>query len=191
VSDYEVENIRAEMVASLIAERDRLAKSLDDQSHHLFDESEARVDAEGALRSARRSIEELRERMLAAEAERDALATQLAQAGRVIDALAANLDWVRTDACALCAYGTCSAHQPAAGVIAALDGTVGLGEEHRYLSTACLHGAEPGREDLHRECKIDTKRYDGTHKIGATCKWCPARCVCTCHAGAGEEGSDG
>jgi hypothetical protein len=77
-------------------------------------------------------------------------------------------------------------------LLIALDGAAGPGEKtHRYLSTACLHGAEPGREDLHRECQVDTRRYDGTHKVGATCKWCSARCICTCHAGPGEEGSDG
>lgn len=52
---------------------------------------------------------------------------------------------------------------------------------HRYLSTACLHETEPGREHLHDECSVSACRYDGTHKTGATCKWCPARCVCPRH----------
>jgi hypothetical protein len=52
---------------------------------------------------------------------------------------------------------------------------------HLYLSTACWHAPETGREDLHRECAIDTHRYDGSHKTAATCKWCPSRCVCACH----------
>lgn len=37
--------------------------------------------------------------------------------------------------------------------------------DHRmaeYLSTACLH-------HRHKECRL-------------TCKWCPAKCVCACHA---------
>jgi hypothetical protein len=52
---------------------------------------------------------------------------------------------------------------------------------HLYLSTACWHAPEPGREDLHRECAVDTTRYDGSHKTAAMCKWCPGRCVCECH----------
>lgn len=57
-----------------------------------------------------------------------------------------------------------------------------LSTDHTYLSTACLHAAEPGREALHRECQVDIRRYDGSHKQGATCKFCPAQCVCTCHS---------
>jgi len=49
----------------------------------------------------------------------ETLRTQLMQAERVVEALAASLDWVRVDACARCAQGICSTHQPAAGVIAA------------------------------------------------------------------------
>jgi hypothetical protein len=52
---------------------------------------------------------------------------------------------------------------------------------HRYLSTACLHATEPGREDLHQYCQTDAKRYDGVDKIAATCKWCEAPCICDCH----------
>jgi hypothetical protein len=75
-----------------------------------------------------------------------------------------------------------------AAAVDSLDGTAGPGEEaHRYLSTACLHATEPGREDLHQECQVDARRYDGTHKVGATCKWCPARCICACHVGLGED----
>ncbi len=33
--------------------------------------------------------------------------------------------------------------------------------EHYYLSTACLHGEHP-------QCR-------------ATCKFCPAECICPCH----------
>jgi hypothetical protein len=52
----------------------------------------------------------------------DALRVRLIQAERVVKALAASLDWVRADACTTCAQGVCSAHQPAAGVIAAVKG---------------------------------------------------------------------
>lgn len=47
---------------------------------------------------------------------------------------------------------------------------------HRYYSTACHH-------DLHKECQTDATRWDGTHKIAGTCKWCQAPCVCPCHTG--------
>lgn len=63
----------------------------------------------------------------------------------------------------------------------AVDALATKDANHRYLSTACLHAVEPGREHLHRECQSDTTRYDGTHKIGASCKWCEAPCVCRCH----------
>lgn len=52
---------------------------------------------------------------------------------------------------------------------------------HSYLSTACLHETETGRAHLHRECVLSVRRHDGTHKTGATCKWCPARCSCPRH----------
>lgn len=52
---------------------------------------------------------------------------------------------------------------------------------HYYLSTACFHAVEPGREALHGDCKLDTRRYDGSHKTAATCKYCPAQCLCPCH----------
>jgi hypothetical protein len=62
---------------------------------------------------------------------------------------------------------------------AARDGGV-----HAYLSTACRHAAEPGREPLHLECQTGGKRWDGTEKLPASCKWCGASCVCACHAAA-------
>lgn len=52
---------------------------------------------------------------------------------------------------------------------------------HRYLSTACLHAAEIGRERLHGRCSSLT-RIDGGGKIPARCKWCPSPCVCPCHS---------
>jgi hypothetical protein len=60
---------------------------------------------------------------------------------------------------------------------------------HTYLSTACLHAAEPGREGLHKDCATDGKRWDGTHKEPARCKFCPSRCICACHRV--EEAADG
>lgn len=61
------------------------------------------------------------------------------------------------------------------------------GDEHVYLSTSCLHAVEPGREDLHDECKTNERRYDGSHKYPAECKHCAAPCICPCH----KEASDG
>jgi hypothetical protein len=45
---------------------------------------------------------------------------------------------------------------------------------HMYLSTSCLH-------DLHVECRINSKRYDGSFKAAGTCKHCHAPCICPCH----------
>ncbi len=68
-------------------------------------------------------------------------------------------------------------------------GTVdGVGElsSHHYLSTACLHATEQGREHLHRYCQ----GVDGLagRKKPAVCKFCDAPCTCDCHR---EERSDG
>lgn len=52
-------------------------------------------------------------------------------------------------------------------------------EPHHYLSTACLH-------NIHNDCDIDTRRYDGTWKHGASCKYCRAPCVCPHHKRDGE-----
>jgi hypothetical protein len=45
---------------------------------------------------------------------------------------------------------------------------------HLYLSTACLHNE-------HVDCRINGRRYDGTYKVAAQCKYCGTRCVCSCH----------
>lgn len=50
---------------------------------------------------------------------------------------------------------------------------------HNYLSTACLHALEQGREDLHDYCKADTGQAGA--KKPAQCKWCNAACMCSCH----------
>lgn len=50
-----------------------------------------------------------------------------------------------------------------------------------YKSTACRHADEPGKAYLHRECQIDAKRWDGSHKKAATCKYCEEQCQCSCH----------
>lgn len=44
---------------------------------------------------------------------------------------------------------------------------------HRYLSTACLH-------EEHEYCNANV-RPDGVSKVPATCKFCGAGCICTCH----------
>lgn len=44
---------------------------------------------------------------------------------------------------------------------------------HTYLSTSCLH-------DVHDHCR-GTVSVTGGPKEPATCKYCPARCVCGCH----------
>jgi hypothetical protein len=83
---------------TLVAERDRLQRDRDNLTIMFNDEVRWRN----------------------AESSRaETLRTQLMQAERVVEALAASLDWVRVDACARCAQGICSTHQPAAGVIAA------------------------------------------------------------------------
>jgi outer membrane murein-binding lipoprotein Lpp len=120
----------------------------------------------------------------------EALAARLAQAERVVEAARAwrPIHGSKHDPCdpGRCGQRTCALTR----AVDALDGTAGPGEEHRYLSTACLHAAEPGRVDLHRECQVDARRYDGTHKVRATCKWCPARCICACHVGLGEDNNE-
>jgi hypothetical protein len=51
---------------------------------------------------------------------------------------------------------------------------------HRYLSTGCLHGD-------HAYCQTQARRYDGTVKTAAVCKFCSegddrgGSCVCHCH----------
>jgi hypothetical protein len=54
---------------------------------------------------------------------------------------------------------------------------------HRYLSTSCLHAADPGREGLHEYCKSATGSNGDTDwvKIPASCKFCGTACVCACH----------
>ena len=42
--------------------------------------------------------------------------------------------------------------------------------EHRYLSTACLHG-------IHEHCQAKVN-LEGEPKLPGTCKWCGSRCVC-------------
>jgi hypothetical protein len=59
---------------------------------------------------------------------------------------------------------------------------------HAYLSTSCLHAAEPGREDLHAYCQSARGRADGGEtwaKSPACCKFCGAPCTCGCHRGEG------
>lgn len=57
---------------------------------------------------------------------------------------------------------------------------------HVYLSTACLHGRDEHRDEIEREwlhgrCATDARRYDGSHKVAATCKYCQSPCLCDCH----------
>ncbi|MEU6674798.1 hypothetical protein [Streptomyces sp. NPDC046925] len=46
--------------------------------------------------------------------------------------------------------------------------------DHEYLSTGCLHGE-------HGYCQYEARRYDGSTKTPAQCKFCAAPCVCACH----------
>jgi hypothetical protein len=57
-------------------------------------------------------------------AERDQLLLDIAEAHRAIERLSQMLDWVRTDACTMCAHEVCSAHQPSEGVLLALKNEV-------------------------------------------------------------------
>lgn len=53
--------------------------------------------------------------------------------------------------------------------------------QHWYLSTACLHSHDDDGNDLHQHCQ-GTVNHAGNAKTPGTCKWCAAKCVCTCHA---------
>lgn len=46
--------------------------------------------------------------------------------------------------------------------------------DHLYVSTACQH-------QIHLDCWITGTRWDGGIKKRATCKYCPAPCLCSCH----------
>jgi hypothetical protein len=55
-----------------------------------------------------------------------------------------------------------------------------------YLSTACLHARDEHRDEterayLHQRCQTDAKRYDGSRKVAARCKYGQEPCVCECH----------
>lgn len=50
---------------------------------------------------------------------------------------------------------------------------------HVYLSTACLHARADGRPELHDYCA--NRDGQAGPKKPAQCKWCDARCGCTCH----------
>jgi hypothetical protein len=74
------------------------------------------------------------------------------------------------------------AHQ-ARAVVAALSAH---GWHPHYLSTACLHARDEHRDEterafLHGRCQTDAKRFDGSRKVAATCKYGQEPCVCECH----------
>ena len=52
-----------------------------------------------------------------------------------------------------------------------------------YFSTACEHATKQPElfAQLHEACATEGVRWDGTHKVPATCKWCVAPCSCECH----------
>lgn len=61
---------------------------------------------------------------------------------------------------------------------------------HTYLSTGCLHGdlVLPDGRTGHDYCRTQARRYDGTTKAAAVCKFCSelgrpghGHCVCPCH----------
>lgn len=58
---------------------------------------------------------------------------------------------------------------------------IAAGDEHVYLSTSCLHGR-------HDYCAATGRMVDDGAgmqlKDSATCKWCPAKCICECHEAA-------
>jgi len=59
--------------------------------------------------------------------------------------------------------------------------TGGDAHHHHYLSSSCYHD----RPELHRECQTNATRWDGTEKIAGQCKYCEARCPCSCHTTGG------
>jgi hypothetical protein len=58
--------------------------------------------------------------------------------------------------------------------LAAVLALVYSADPHIYLSTGCLHGD-------HTYCQVEARRYDGSTKTAATCKFCAAPCICPCH----------
>jgi hypothetical protein len=98
----------------------------------------------------------------------------------------------------------CTAH-PAGDLLLRLLDEAGAGIEgdapsgHRYLSTACLHASEPGRENLHGYCQGGQgSNHQGETwvKTGGVCKFCESECRCPCHESAprespGWQGGDG
>lgn len=58
--------------------------------------------------------------------------------------------------------------------LAAVLAIVHSADPHIYLSTGCLHGD-------HTYCQVEARRYDGSTKTAATCKFCASPCVCPCH----------
>ena len=62
-----------------------------------------------------------------------------------------------------------------------MQSAVAEGDEHSYLSTGCLHGR-------HDYCAATGRMVDDgvgmQLKDSATCKWCPAKCICECHEAA-------
>jgi hypothetical protein len=58
--------------------------------------------------------------------------------------------------------------------LAAVLAIVHSADPHIYLSTGCLHGD-------HAYCQMEARRYDGSTKTAATCKFCASPCVCLCH----------
>ena len=124
------------------------------------------AERDADLRSTQQMVVRADRAVVDAEAERDAMC-------EVVETAKAVRELWRYDAMA-------AAEPEIHAFVAAVD-ALPTKVANRYLSTACLHAVEPGREHLHRECQSDTTRHDGTHKIGASCKWCEAPCVCRCH----------
>jgi hypothetical protein len=62
---------------------------------------------------------------------------------------------------------------------------------HRYLSWACWHADHDPQPELHGYCQTNAKRYDGTEKVAAECKFCPSKCVCGCHGATEVVDGDG
>lgn len=70
----------------------------------------------------------------------------------------------------------CEAEASRAGLAAVL-ALAYSADPHIYLSTGCLHGD-------HAYCQVEARRYDGSTKTAATCKFCASPCVCPCHGGS-------
>lgn len=138
------------------------------QVDHLDEAGLAAVETDLADRDLRDRIRRLHDPVGGMTEQRPVCRTCSDENGEALDAPCPTLQAVDAD----------EAQQPAA--------------EHVYLSTGCLHGdtALPDGRTGHEYCQTDARRYDGTHKTAATCKFCSSPCVCPCHTSQAQPAAE-